>query len=205
MVSEVQSIGFYRKPYGTWTAKQAKEWLKNHNYNFIDSFTTGSMIHFKINEPSQNKYTKYVSKVMGQGNRRVLLVIGVNKELKGGAVSRGGNAEASSVETLQEIAKEEMKNTNMQNAFSQSLEKIGAPASEILSDTNNNVTKDTPGIDEAKLIPDLKTDKANKREQVNYSKKSFNMMFPPDTLLGYIASGKMGFPFRTGMSTFTSP
>ncbi len=192
--SEVQSIGFYKRPIGVWTRELADKWLEDNSYNPIkDGHETANMIHYRINEPSPNVYSKFISKQIGKGKKKILITVGVGKKC-----SRlgGGCCRCS---------------TSDQNSY-------GYGGTTYVS--NNSFEADGKSIlksivpeDEYHLEPDIGLQSKDLRSDVvkeNEAKSLTNTLIPnfgPDTMIGAmlkpVKEGGIGFPFPVSMSTFS--
>lgn len=184
-MSEVQAISFYKKPYGAWTIEKTKKWLSKHEYVPIkDVHETKNMLHYRITDPTLRKYSGFISKTIGNDDKKILLTIGIPRiprmpRISGGKVSH--------------------VNMGFQEVFPLKKESsiLNHPViSEKMS--NRSLNSDMVTIMD---IPETK------RISALYEQQRLIPSFDKDTLLGYLmkpkSEGGIGFPFPTSASIFS--
>lgn len=191
-MSEIQAIGFYKEPYGSWTQKKAESWLKKNGFKPLkEVHMTKNMLHYRVGPKSSKKFKKFKAKIVGSGKKKILLTIGFPSEKER---KRGGLIEPSPLgrlETSGPLVGEETR--AMQDTY---------PTIDQLRE--NKFLKPVIADSAYHRVGDMTSFAGDAPYSViKETRRPLIPTFPEDTLLGYITSGKMGYPYGTSAGTFT--
>lgn len=205
MSSEVQSIGFYKPPIGEWNKPGCERWLNSNSYIPINGcHETENMYHYKINEPSigkKNVYSKYISKPIFSGGKKILMTVGVGKRCENPNNICGGCCRCTS---------------DMHGGMTRYVSEWDAEPGYLTSyplSKESSILKSVISEEEYHKPPDrglLSKDLGYETIEQNKDSSLTNSLIPnfgPDTLLGALlkpaSQGGIGFPFPVSMSTFS--
>jgi len=200
-MSEIQAIGFYKEPYGSWTQKKAESWLKKNGFKPLkEVHMTKNMLHYRLSNPHSKKFKKFKAKIVGSGKKKILLTIGF-MTCSGTEKSerRGGLIEPSFLEP------------QVSERFETSGPLVGEET-RAMQDTYPTIDQ----LRENKFLKPVIADSAYHRvgdmtsfagdapySIIKETRRPLIPTFAENTLLGYITSGKMGYPYGTSASTYT--